>query len=101
MKRLSVIGMFILALALAAAAQAPGGNVTGSVRDEQGAAVPGSEVTVQGSDATFRFTTTGDGAFRFFDLPPGRYNLTAALSGFRPASREVIVAVGKTVDAAL
>jgi hypothetical protein len=93
--------MFILALALPAAAQTPGGNVTGSVRDEQGAAVPGSEVSVHGPDATFRFTTNGDGAFRFLDLPPGRYNLTAALSGFRPATREVIVAVGKTVDAPL
>ena len=73
--------------------------MTGSVRDQQGAAVPGSEVTVHGSDATFRFTTELDGAFRFLDLPPGPYQLTAALSGFRPATRDVIVAVGKTVDA--
>jgi Carboxypeptidase regulatory-like domain/TonB-dependent Receptor Plug Domain len=101
MTRLTLVGMFVLSLALPAAAQTPGGNVTGSVRDEQGAAVPGSEVTVHGSDATFRFTTNGDGAFRFLDLPPGAYQLAAALSGFRTATREVIVSVGKTVDAPL
>jgi hypothetical protein len=98
---LSFVGVFILILALRVAAQTPGGNVTGSVRDQQGAAVPGSEVTLSGSDATYRFTTNADGDFRFLDLPPGSYQLTAALSGFRPATREVIVAVGKTADAPL
>jgi hypothetical protein len=101
MKRLSLVGAFVLALALPLAAQTPGGNITGSVRDQQGAAVPGSEVTVRGSDATFRFTSTGEGAFRFLDLPPGHYQLAATLSGFRAATRDVIVAVGKTVDASL
>ena len=101
MLRQFFVGMFILILALPAAAQTPGGNVTGTVRDQQGEAVPGSEVTLQGSDATFRFTTDTGGAFRFRELPPGPYQLTAALTGFRPATREVIVAVGGTVDAPL
>src|SRR3954470_12938005 len=92
---------FTLALAPLAIAQTPGGTLTGAVRDEQGAAVPGSEVTARGSDATFRFTSTAEGTFRFLDLPPGPYTLSAVLSGFRPASRDVIVAVGKTVVAPL
>ena len=95
--------LFALTLTLAspALAQTPGGTVTGAVRDEQGAAVPGSDVTVRGSDATFRFTTTAEGTFRFLDLPPGPYTLSAALSGFQPASRDIVVAVGKTVVAPL
>ena len=96
-------GALALTLALApfAVAQTPGGTLTGAVRDEQGAAVPGSEVTARGSDATFRFTSTAEGTFRFLDLPPGPYTLSAVLSGFQPASRDVIVAVGKTVVAPL
>src|SRR4051794_23443188 len=90
-----------LALALPASAQTPGGHVTGSVRDEQGAAVPGSDVTLRGSDATFRFVSNADGAFRFLDLPPGAYTLSAALTGFQPVNRAVVVAVGKTVVAPL
>ena len=102
MLRLSLVGLFSLVLALPAAAQTPGGNVTGSVRDQQGAAVPGSEVTVQGSDATFRFTTN---CGRRFPLPrPSTWRLPAHGDTRRDSARPpatVIVAVGKTVDAPL
>ena len=99
--KFSLFSALLLALALPAFAQTPGGTVSGAVRDEQGAAVPGSEVTVRGSDATLRFTTGTDGNFRFLDLPPGSYELTATLQGFQPATRVVIVAVGRTVTAPL
>lgn len=101
MKRFSIVGAFLLAIAFPAAAQTQGGSITGSVRDEQSTAVPGSAVAVQGSDATYSFTTEGDGAFRFLNLPPGPYRITATLSGFRSAVRDVIVAVGRNVDAPL
>ena len=83
--RLAAIFSFVLALTIPALAQTPGGTVTGSVRDEQGAVIPGSEVTLTGSDATFRFTTTAEGTFRFLDLAPGSYKVSAALTGFQPA----------------
>jgi hypothetical protein len=69
--RLAAIFSFVLALTIPALAQTPGGTVTGSVRDEQGAVIPGSEVTLTGSEATFRFTTTPEGTFRFLDLATG------------------------------
>jgi hypothetical protein len=99
MKRVSVFFLLILALAASASAQTQGGSITGAVRDEQGAAVPGADVAVKGSDATFRVTTEQDGAFRFLDLQPGSYRITATLSGFRAAVRDVIVDVGKNADA--
>ena len=37
--------------------------------------MPGSNVTLQGSDATFHFVSDADGSFRFLNLEPGRYTL--------------------------
>jgi Carboxypeptidase regulatory-like domain/TonB-dependent Receptor Plug Domain len=99
MKRLTFSCLCFLAFAFPAAAQTQGGSITGSVRDAQGASAPGSDVTVQGSDATFHFTTAQDGAFRFLNLQPGAYRITATLSGFTSAVRDVIVAVGRNVEA--
>jgi hypothetical protein len=89
----------LLVTSLPAVAQTQGGSISGVVRDQQHAFVPGADVSVQGSDATFRFTTAVDGDFRFLNLEPGTYTITATLSGFRTAVRDVIVAVGRNVDA--
>src|ERR1017187_2998694 len=99
MKNLYIVILFLLALISPAVAQTQSGSINGVVRDEQSATVPGADVTLQGSDATYHFTTELDGAFRFLNLEPGSYRLTADLSGFRMAVREVIVAVGKHIDA--
>src|SRR5438067_868431 len=98
-RTLNLVWALVLALTLPAAAQVQGGNISGIVRDEQGAAVPGSDVAVQGADATFRAVTERDGAFRFLNLEPGGYRITATLAGFRAGVRDVVVAVGKNVDA--
>jgi hypothetical protein len=99
MTRFNTIGTFILVFAWPAIALAQGGSITGSVRDEQASAVPGAEIAAQGSDATYHFTTERDGAFRFLNLQPGPYRITAALPGFSAAIRDVIVGVGRNVDA--
>src|SRR5437763_12113455 len=99
MKRLTFLCIFLIAIAVPAIAQTEGGSISGSVRDEQHAVVPGADITVHGADATFQFTTESDGAFRFLNLQPGAYKITATLSGFKTAVRDVIVAVGKNVDA--
>jgi carboxypeptidase family protein/TonB-dependent receptor-like protein len=102
MKKLVLIYVLsLIPFAAPAAAQTENGSVTGTVRDEQGAAVPGSEIAMQGPDATFRFTTEADGAFRFLNLQPGPYHITAVLDGFRTATRDVLVATGKNVDIAM
>jgi hypothetical protein len=98
MKKLIILVALLLTSAFPASAQTQDGSLTGTVRDEQGAAVPGADVSVQGSDATFHFTTERDGAFRFLNLAPGAYRVTASLTGFRSVARDVIVAVGKNVD---
>jgi hypothetical protein len=91
--------VLLLAFAAPAFAQLQGGNLTGAVLDEQGAVLPGVTVTVRGVDATQTATTDENGQFRFLNLAPGPYTITAALQGFATVVREnIIVAVGKNVD---
>src|SRR5262249_36230010 len=99
MKRLFLACAVLLAAALPAVAQTQGGSINGVVRDQQHAVVPGAGVSAQGSDATFHFATELHGAFRFLSLQPGTYKIPVTLSGFRMAVRDVIVAVGRSVDA--
>ncbi|HZT77464.1 MAG TPA: TonB-dependent receptor [Vicinamibacterales bacterium] len=101
MRKLGFIALFLLLTATLAGAQTQDGSITGSVRDEQGAAVPGSDVTLQGPDATFQFVTDQGGAFRFLHLQPGTYRLVAALTGFQNVARDVVVDTGRNVDLSL
>src|SRR6266487_4235511 len=89
----------LLGTTLPAVAQTRGSRFNGIDHGQQHAFVTGADVSVRGSDATFRFTTEVDGAFRFLNLEPGTYTITATLSGFRSAVRDVVVAVGRNVDA--
>jgi hypothetical protein len=99
MKRSMVILALLLGLAASGRAQVQGGTIGGTVRDEQGGVLPGVMVTLQGVDATRETVTGADGGFRFLDLAPGPYQLTAALPGFSTIVQDkIVVAVGKAVD---
>ena len=78
-------------------AQATTGEVTGRVEDAAGAVVPGVTVTAENRETGFMRTTltNGDGEYVVTLLPPGRYNVSAELQGFKRAVREnVAVSVG-------
>jgi len=67
------------------------GTVEGTVVDQNGAAVPNASVTLSGPNLIRAQTTTstGDGSYRFNQVPPGRYNLeTAAANGFNGYKQE-------------
>lgn len=84
-------GVVVLALlistAAAAGASAQSGTATlaGTVQDAQGAVLPGVTITATNqSTGTVRTTVTNDrGNYNLSALPPGTYDLTAELSGFR------------------
>lgn len=61
------------------------GNITGTVRDPQGAAVPKAEVTVTeektGASRTVR--ATEDGFYNATSLPAGMYSISTAPTGFK------------------
>jgi len=98
MKRAAILVVMLLT-AVSVSAQIPTGSVTGTVKDEQGAVIPGVGVTLQGVDATRTTISNEVGGYRFLSLPPGPYKLTLALPGFATVVREnVVVEVGKNVD---
>jgi hypothetical protein len=99
MKRLSFLLVLLLASAMPALAQLQGGSIAGTIKDEQGGVLPGVTVSTQGVDATQTFVTDGTGEYRFLNLAPGPYTVTATLPGFTTIVREnVVVAVGRNVE---
>ena len=93
------LSMLSIAISRPAFAQIQGGSISGTVKDEQGGVLPGVTVTAQGVDATQTFVTEATGEYRFLNLAPGPYKVTAALQGFTTMVRDsVIVAVGRSVE---
>lgn len=99
MKRAVSLLVLTLILASPAMAQVHGGNINGTVTDQQGGVLPGATVTIQGVDFSREMTTTADGMYHFLDLAPGSYKITASLNGFQTLVREgVVVEVGRDLD---
>jgi hypothetical protein len=91
-KMLSLVTAFVLTLvsvvipsATPVMAQATTGNIVGTVTDQSGGAVVGARViaTSKATGQTQESETSGEGSFRFSNLPPGRYDVTVERSGFK------------------
>ncbi len=81
------LGLFALCFLLYpgfAHAQAISGDVTGAVLDASGAAIPNATVAAVHDATGVRSTaeTNGEGVYRFTNLPPGIYTVTASAKGF-------------------
>jgi hypothetical protein len=100
----SVLRLFItLCLAMALGGIAMGqettGNIRGSVKDANGAAVPSATVTATNTQRTWTTTTDDQGTYEFQQLPPGQYVVAVTASGFSEAKRESIpVELGRTLQ---
>ncbi len=81
-----------LFLALSAFAQAPTGQITGSVTDPSGAVIAGALVTATNVATNVRRETSSndDGIFTLTALPPGVYTLQVEYKGFPKQIREGI-----------
>ena len=68
-------------------------QITGTVKDQSGAVLPGVEITVTqtNTEATRNAITNETGSFVLANLPLGPYRLEAALPGFRTYSQTGIV----------
>ncbi len=96
---MAVAPFLCLLLAIPTLGQSTSGQISGSVVDPNGAAVPDATVTaVQiGTNAERTATTSNDGLYTFTDLAIGTYRVTVTKSGFKSAITEnVIVNVATT-----
>ncbi|MCP5107936.1 MAG: TonB-dependent receptor, partial [bacterium] len=76
------------------------GEIIGTIVLEDGSAIPGVAVEITGSKLVGKRTTvtTEVGSFRLMGLPPGGYNLTFTLEGFKTIKRRGIeVQLGRTI----
>jgi hypothetical protein len=101
MKATTCLALFMLILATSGGAlfgQSSTGEISGMIADEQGAAVPGAEVSVRnaGTGEVRRFAADGSGYFLVTDLIPGAYQVSAGKAGFRRTVRDgVVLQVGQ------
>ncbi len=88
--------VLLLASAGMAVAQEQQGNLYGTAHDTQGAALPGVTIELTGIGAPSVQVTNAQGQFRFLNLDPGVYHLTASLEGFSTVEyKEVNIGVGR------
>ena len=83
--RLFVALLLILGMPLLWGQSAGTAGLSGTVTDPSGAAVPNVAVTLTNADTNqVRSVTTGsDGVYKFSLIPPGRYNIRFAATGFK------------------
>jgi Carboxypeptidase regulatory-like domain len=95
----SVIALLLalLAIAIPVDAQAPSGEISGTVVDSSGLPVPGATITLtnQATNVVRVVQTNEVGLYVISAIPPGTYDLKAELTGFRTVERKgVVVQVG-------
>src|SRR6266850_2003209 len=104
-RTLGTLTLFVICV-LTAVAQTGTSNITGTVRDTQGAVVPGATVTAKNdaTGVTSTQTTNDAGLYAFAALPVGNYTITVEKQGFKTLQKThnaLEVGTPLTADAAL
>jgi outer membrane receptor protein involved in Fe transport len=88
----SLMAMFLLSAA-AIGQTSNSGTVTGVIKDEKGALVPGASVKIVnlGTNAERTVVTSADGNFEITQLVPGNYRLEVEATGFSKYVQEPVV----------
>src|SRR6185436_2791046 len=94
MKNSALWGSTILAiicLTMTTPAQTRIGSVQGTVKDPNGALVPGAVVTLHQPVTGYKQTATTDpqGTFRFVNVPFNTYKVSVEAAGFQPAEQGI------------
>ena len=106
MKRLSICLCVLFLAAAYVLAQTSTSQLSGTVRDNSGAVVPGAAVTLtnEATGVNYRQKTTQAGLFSFAALPVGPYSVNVAATGFKTSllsKNTLVVNTPLTVDVAL
>jgi hypothetical protein len=95
-----VLGLLISAMAGVAQAQsqATAADLTGVVKDETEAVIPGASVTVKNPQTNFERVSTTDesGVYKILAIPPGTYQVITEAAGFsRLVNENVVLTLGQ------
>ena len=99
---LLIAGVFVSLPLLADGSQF--GTITGKLKDESGAPIPGVSMELTSDEKGFRrsVVTDAEGSFNFPQLLPGTYTVRAELAGFESiVSTTNVVAAERTTTVAL
>ncbi len=102
LKYLVVCTMLTLLVPVAAVvAQTSKGFIVGTITDPNAAAIPGVTVKITNTaTGTSRETNTQpDGSYRFDAVDPGTYRIDISATGFKSATKDVVVAAAQTSEA--
>jgi hypothetical protein len=99
----SILGVTALPTPAAYAQTLVSGDVTGTLTDSTGAAIPNAQIVLKSpaTGETRTVTTNGAGSFRVPLLKPGPYTVTATLAGFQTTSTQINVSAGQVADASM
>ena len=103
--RAGTLALLIICAAASASAQNELGSITGTIKDAQGAVLPGVTVTAVNAETNVSTTAVSntEGIYLVSSLINGTYKVTFTLAGFAPMAREIQVRSGDRlrVDLAL
>ena len=94
--RVALVALMVTA-AIDASGQGGTGVISGTIRDAQGAVLPGVTVTLrnQASGVSRTTVTETGGTYRFPALNPGRFTVTTELAGFATTeARDMEITIG-------
>ncbi len=94
----------VVTITTASAQSITSGDVTGTVTDPSGAALPNAAVTLTNvnTNATRNTVTNQQGSYRFAFVPSGPYSVTVKATGFQSAQRTgIVVTAGQPTTADL
>lgn len=97
-----LVGFFLMLLVGVEVFSQSAGSISGTVKDINGAAVPGGGVKLVNiaDNATQEVTTNDDGFFVFPQVKPGNYTVTVEKSGFKKFEKtNVILSTGDRLNA--
>ena len=106
MRRLLVLFLILAAGVSAAFSQSDRGTLTGTVSDPTSAVIPGASVSAVNAETGTKYETisTETGNFTLTQVPPGNYQLSVELPGFKKYVRQgitVLVAQTLRIDVSL
>ncbi|HEX4169227.1 MAG TPA: carboxypeptidase-like regulatory domain-containing protein, partial [Bryobacteraceae bacterium] len=97
-RRILSLALFAIAASLPAFCQAVSGNITGTVQDPAGAAVPNAVITITDLDrgTVYNLKSSGDGNFSQTHLLAGHYQVKVTSPGFAAFTANATVQVDAT-----